>query len=228
MQNMLCNIRNIRNWWTRHGGEKRVWTILSMKGLHLARKWLGGDRMAEQDVLKMVATDAAKEAVRMIKEEERKDKKKRAFQNTNLLLEHYLELKDFSNNVVYESTFAIDTENSKIYEIIDEVTDEQISVKSLKRSKEVTLIMLNHVDSALDRLYKKCKNSDNTDMLNKYEIIELLHLDPIMQELGWSDRIIQVAARLNCSERTVRRWRTEMVNKLGVYLYGVEGLNLLA
>lgn len=185
--------------------------------------------MAEQDVLKMVATDAAKEAVKMIKEEERKGKKKRAFQNTNLLLDHYLELKEFCENAIYESApHAVDDENKQLYEIIDEVTGEEISVRSIKRSREVTLIILNHVDTALDRLYEKCKNSSNTDMLNKYEIIELLHLDPLMQELNWSDRIIQVAARLNCSERTVRRWRTEMVNKLGVYLYGVEGLSLLA
>ncbi|WP_312647551.1 hypothetical protein [Aminipila sp.] len=183
--------------------------------------------MAEQDVLKMVATDAAKEAIKMIREEERKDKKKRAFQNTNLLLEHYLELKEFCNNVVYESAYAIDVEQSKLYEIIDQVTGEEISVRSLKRSKEVTLIMLNHVDTALNCLYKKCKNDSNSDMMTKYKIIHLLHLDPLMQKLNWSERIVQVAIRLNCSESTVRRWRTEMVNKLGIYLYGVEGLNLL-
>lgn len=183
--------------------------------------------MAEQDVLKMVATDAAKEAIKMIKEEERKDKKKRAFQNTNLLLEHYLELKDFSNNVVYESTFAIDVEQSQIYEIIDQVTGEEISVKSLKRSKEVTLIMLNHVDCALETLKQKCECSNKDDMMDKYTVIDMLHLNPALQELEWADRLGTVCDELGKSETTIRRWRSEMVSKLGIYLFGVESLNLL-
>jgi hypothetical protein len=183
----------------------------------------------EKSVLEVIAESAAREVLKQYKADERKAKKKKAFQNTNLLLEHYLELKQFRDNVIFEgATMAVDDSTQTIYEIIDEVTGEEISVRSLKRSKEVTLIMLNHVDTALDQLYKKCKKSGNTDMQNKYEVIFLLHLESTMQELNWSERIIAVAERLNCSERTVRRWRTEMVNNLGVYLYGVEGLNLLA
>ncbi len=184
--------------------------------------------MAEQDVLKMVATDAAKEAVKMIKEEERKGKKKRAFQNTNLLLDHYLELKEFCENAIYESApHAVDDENKQLYEIIDEVTGEEISVRSIKRSREVTLIMLNHVETALETLKQKCECSDKDEMMDKYTVIDMLHLNPNLQELEWVDRLGTVCDELGKSETTIRRWRSEMVSKLGIYLFGVEGLNLL-
>ncbi|MFV0517233.1 MAG: hypothetical protein ACK5MV_07545 [Aminipila sp.] len=184
--------------------------------------------IAEQDILKIVAESAAKTAIKMLKDEERKGKKKRAFQNTNLLLEHYLELKDFCNNVVYESApMAVDDENYRIFEIIDEVTGETVSVRSLKRSKEVTLIMLNHIDAALEVLKEKCELSNKDDMMDKYTVIDMLHLNPALQELDWIDRLGTVSDELGKSEKTIRRWRNEMVNTLGIYIFGAEGLNLL-
>ncbi len=172
-----------------------------------------------------IALAAAKEAVREWKEQERKTKKKRAFQNTNLLLEHYLDLKDFCENAVFqEDPLAVDDVRQKLYRIIDEVTGEEVSVRSIRRSREITLIMLSHVDTALELLRLKCEKGGAMD---KYTVIDKLHLDPNYQEQEWSERIGTIALELDRAEVTIRRWRSDMVNQLGIYLFGLDGLKLV-
>ncbi len=172
-----------------------------------------------------MASAAAKEAVREWKEQERKAKKKKAFQNTNLLLEHYLDLKDFCENAVFQDDpMAVDETQQKIYKILDEVSGEEVTVRSIRRSREITLIMLSHVDTALELLRLKC---EKVDTLDKYAVIDMLHLDQSYQEQDWCERIGTVALVLDRSEATVRRWRSDMVNQLGIYLFGLDGLKLV-
>jgi hypothetical protein len=172
-----------------------------------------------------MASAAAKEAVREWKEQERKAKKKKAFQNTNLLLEHYLDLKDFCENAVFQDDpIAIDEHQQKIYKILDEVSGEEVTVRSIRRSREITLIMLSHVDTALELLRLKC---EKTDTLDKYTVIDMLHVDPSFQEQEWSERIGTVALELDKAEITIRRWRSDMVNQLGIFLFGLDGLKLV-
>lgn len=100
--------------------------------------------------MEQMASAAAKKAVKEWKEQGRKAKKKRAFQNTNLLLEHYLDLKDFWENAVFQDgTLTVDEKRQKIYRILDEVSGEKVTARSIRRSREITLIMLSHVDMDL-------------------------------------------------------------------------------
>ena len=70
---------------------------------------------------------------------------------------------------------------------------------------------------------EKCEIKEESE---KYKVIEMLHLNPELQELPWGERVLVVAEKLNCVDRTVRRWRNEMVKELSVFLFGVEGLKL--
>lgn len=172
-----------------------------------------------------IASLAAKEAIKELRAEERKAKKKRAFQNTNLLLEHYCDLKVFCDNAVYQVDLLTENgEENMIYKIIEEVNGEEVSVRSIRRSREITLIMLSHVDTALDLLKVKCEKADTLD---KYTVIDMLHLDPGLQNIEWAERLGTVCLELDRSESTVRRWRSEMVNQLGIYLFGLDGLKLV-
>lgn len=183
--------------------------------------------MVEKTKTKMeeLASLAAKEAIKELRAEERKAKKKRAFQNTNLLLEHYCDLKIFCENAVFQDEpMAVDENQQKIYRILDEVSGEEVTVRSIRRSREITMIMLSHVDTALELLKLKC---EKTDTIDKYTVIDLLHIDPSYQEQEWSERIGTVALVLDRSEATVRRWRSDMVNQLGIYLFGLDGLKLV-
>ena len=110
------------------------------------------------------------------------------------------------------------------YKLLDEVSGEEVTVRSIRRSREITLIMLSHVDTALELLRLKC---EKTDTMDKYALIDMLHMDPSYQEQEWPDRLGTVALVLDKSEATVRRWRSDMVNQLGIYLFGLDGLKLV-
>ncbi len=127
-----------------------------------------------------------------------KERKKRFYQNTNLLLEHYLDLKTYCDNAVY-------------------------AVQSIKSNREVTMLMMSHVDTALLLLKGKCAAEGTTE---KYKVIELLHLDKNQQEIPWAEKILRASKQLCCDEMTVMKWRSEMVHDLSVFLFGVEGLKL--
>lgn len=170
-----------------------------------------------------IALAAAKQAIKEMQEEERQKKKKRAFQNTNLLLEHYLDLKQYCDNAVYKIQDHEEELEHEIDEVIEDVTGEDISVMSIKRSKEITLIMISHVETALELLRKKSQSKGIED---RYSVLDMLHLDPSFQDIPWTERISTVADSLDCADSTVRRWRNDMVQDLSVFLFGMDGLRL--
>ena len=164
----------------------------------------------------IIALAAAREAICEFVAKEKADRKKQIFQNTNLLLEHYLDLKAYGDNAIYQGYIG-DEEDSLC------IDGYEITIKSIKANREVTLIIISHIDMALSLLKKKCQVKD---MGEKYKVIEFLHLDENQQAIPWSERISLVSDDLCCGETTVRRWRNEMVKDLSVFLFGVDGLKL--
>lgn len=163
-----------------------------------------------------IALAAAKAAINEFVAKEKVDKKKQVFQNTNLLLEHYLDLKAYCDNAIYKGCLYDEEEGINI-------NGYEITIKSIKANREVTLIIISHVDKALSLLKNKCQEKG---MEEKYKVIEALHLDQNQQAVPWSERISLVSDDLCCGETTVRRWRNEMVKDLSVFLFGVDGLKL--
>lgn len=167
-----------------------------------------------------IALAAAKEAIREIRAEEKANRKKQIFQNANVLLEHYLDLKSYCDNAVYSSYVPNEGEDE---DYVFDSDGEEITIKSIKASRELTLIFIAHIDMALSLLKRKCELKEE---LAKYRVIEMLHLDPDLQVIPWSERISLAADEVNCADTTARRWRNEMVKELSVFLFGVDGLRL--
>ena len=173
-----------------------------------------------------IALAAAKEAIREFAAEQKASRKKQIFQNANVLLEHYLDLKAYCNNAIYTGIIPDNSDNDDNDSDDDYMIDsdgEEITIKSIKANREVTLIFIAHIDMALSLVKRKC---ERMDALNKYKVIEMLHLDEELQELPWGERISIVAEKIPCAELTVRRWRNEMVKDLSLFLFGVEGLKI--
>ena len=170
-----------------------------------------------------MASAAAKEAVREYAAEEKLKRKKQVFQNANVLLEHYLDLKAYCDNAIYTSTIQDEDSSDEDEDCMIDFDGEEITIKAIKGNREVTLIFIAHIDMALELLRKKCEQKE---ILNKYLVVEMLHLDSELQKLPWGERIKRVSEELPCGERSVSRWRNEMVKELSVFLFGVEGLKL--
>jgi hypothetical protein len=60
----------------------------------------------------------------------------------------------------------------------------------------------------------------------KYLVIHKLYMEPSLKDIKFTQRIRQVAEDIKCNDVTVRRWNNEMLNKLAVKLFGVDGLRL--
>ena len=157
-----------------------------------------------------VICKATKEAIKEFNKERIEKDKKKVFHNTKLLLKHYNDLKEHVNN-------AIDDANKLEQDLIDidELERDELYILSIKRSKSKTLIMIAHIDMAMELLkkkqYKLCS-------IEKYLALEKYYL--------YEKTFEEVAEELNCGVITARRWVNEMVNELGIFLFGVDGIKL--
>ena len=125
--------------------------------------------------------------------------------NYNALYKHYEKAVD---NLVY---IELDEEDENSCESIE--SNDKLFILSIRRSKFRTMIMVTHIKSALEVLREDCIKKQQT---NKYKVLEMYYLESIP--------FAQIAAEFNCAEMTVRRWKNEMVQELGVYLFGVDAL----
>ncbi|WP_373845032.1 helix-turn-helix domain-containing protein [Clostridium sp.] len=153
---------------------------------------------------------AAKEAIKEFDKEKREEKRKKVFHNTRLLLKHY-------NDLVSHVSNAIDDVNKleQDLESIGELDRDELYILSIKKSKSKTLIMIAHIDMAMEILKKKQYKLCSAE---KYKALELFYLDEKTYE--------EVGEILSCSPITARRWINEMVNELSIHLFGLDGLKL--
>lgn len=156
-----------------------------------------------------IINKAVKEAIREYDKEKMIERKDKRFHNTRLLLKHYNDLKNHIKNAIDDINQIRD--ESDFLDILDDV--DELYILSIKRSKTKTLIMLSHIDMALEMLKNK---QGKLCSLEKYLALEKYYKD----EKSYED----VAEELNCSVITVKRWVKEMTNELSIFLFGIEGI----
>lgn len=158
----------------------------------------------------MTNKDIIKEVVKEIRREEREKKNKEIYHNTRLLMKNYNSLKVHGEKSK-DSIEALEGQNIDI----SNLNEDEIYILSIKRSKAKTLIMIAHIDFALDALKKRQYNLYQSE---KYEALKLYYIKEKTYE--------NIAECLNCSVISVRRWINEMIKELSVFLFGVEGLKI--
>ena len=100
------------------------------------------------DDVKAIAAEAAREAIRQYKEDERKTRKKTILRNTRVLLEHYINLKSHADKARYKAGDEIILDGGCVS--IKRQGQEEIYIESIKRSRIVTMIILSHIDQCMD------------------------------------------------------------------------------
>mgnify|MGYP001566521022 FL=1 len=73
--------------------------------------------------------------------------------------------------------------------------------------------MMTHIKAALGTLKEECIKKNQ---LNKYEVLEMYYIHNVPFD--------KMATELSCAEITIRRWKNEMIQDLGVYLFGIDAL----
>lgn len=160
------------------------------------------------EVIKKAVIEAIKE-FDIKKQEEAKTK---ILHNTSLLLSNYNNLsKHYKEAVDNLDYIKLDEEDENSCESIE--SNDKLFILSIRRSKFRTMIMVTHIKTALKSLKDDCIRENQ---LNKYEVLEKHYL----QNVPFN----QIAIESNCSEITARRWKNEMIQDLGVHLFGVDAL----
>jgi hypothetical protein len=160
------------------------------------------------EVIKKAVTQAIKE-FDIKKQEEAKNK---ILHNTRLLLSNYNNLSRHYEEAVDNLCYIeLDEEDERSCESIE--SNDKLFILSIRRSKFRTMIMVTHIKTALKALKEDCSRKNQ---LIKYEVLEKHYLKNVPFN--------QIAVESNCSEVTARRWKNEMVQDLGVYLFGIDAL----
>lgn len=163
----------------------------------------------KQETAEEIAVRAAREAVKEHERQRRKDRRVRVFQNTKKLMENYNRICQSVEEGISDIS-EVDTEVSP-----EEFTSEDIYINSILKSKLRSIVMLAHIDKCL-RLLEDEEIQKHTH--EKYLAFTYFYLDGMSHE--------SVAQVLNCTERTSRRWVTELTSILGVYLFGSDAILL--
>lgn len=158
---------------------------------------------------------AVKEAIKEYDKEKKVEQRKNVFHNTRLLLKHYNELKNHVENAVDDINKVKNYELFKSdYVDMEKIYDETY-IRSIKRSKTRTLIMISHIDVAMETLRNTQKALGT---MEKYLALEKFYKDRKSYEI--------ISEDLNCSVITARRWINEMVSELSINLFGIEGIKV--
>lgn len=165
-----------------------------------------------------IATAAAVEALKIQKNEERERARKNRFRNTELLLKNYLSLiEHFELSQDKASEDLIEAFN------LEDMDDEEVIILAIRRSRIRTLIMVMQIEVSLGALRTKMIDKGQPE---KYAVIEKLYLDPVKSLLPWTERVRIIAVEIHCSEKSVIRWKNDMVEELSIMVFGVDGLQL--
>lgn len=163
----------------------------------------------KEDINKVVEK-IVKVAIREYDKEQQEEKKKRILHNTKLLMTHYNDLKDHVLNSISDLS---QLESSKFD--VNNLYEDDLYILSIKKSKTKTMIMVAHIDAAMDILKLQ---QIKAGTLEKYMALDKHFIGGETYE--------KIAEELNCGVITARRWVNEMLGKLGIFLFGIDGMKL--
>ncbi len=159
----------------------------------------------DNSTVEKIATKAAEQAIRSYTETSKKAEKKKMLHNTFALMENYASLKKYATTAISESSQIKKSEfpNAK-----------NEYLKSIRKSRVKTELMIAHIDTALKELKKECNKRGES---YKYEAFEMHYIKGMSYE--------QIQDQLNSGKNSPSRWCKEVIKRLSVKLFGIDGID---
>lgn len=151
-----------------------------------------------------IAKKAAHEAVKEYIHTQHKIMHKKNFRNTKKLMENYKAIKACVDDGISEIT---DTN----LEVSQDLGEDEIFIASIRRSRLRSAIMIANIEKALENLEKQQEQHEKLDIFRK------IYFE--------GKSYAEVSEIYNCSEITARRWANEMIERLSIYIFGIDGLS---
>ena len=137
---------------------------------------------------------------------ERKLRKQQILYNTRILMESYIEMRKHIENAISEAEEMEEEEFTPF-------RSENTHLESIRRSKTNTALMLMNIDRAMEELRRE---QEENGTLYKYEAFRMHYVEGKTFE--------EVADIMNCGKNTPSRWSKELIRKMSVKLFGVDGI----
>ncbi|MBE5984907.1 MAG: helix-turn-helix domain-containing protein [Paenibacillaceae bacterium] len=164
----------------------------------------------EKEAAELLVRTVALEAVREFEKSQKKNRKVKVFQNAKKLMENYNRICKSVQEGVSELSDVDDGEE------LEELSAEDIYINSIIKSKLRSIVMIAHIDKCLGLLEEEMIRKETPW---KYEAFKMSYLENgVTQE--------DIAERLDTTDRTVRRWISELTGILSIYLFGADAIVL--
>lgn len=147
--------------------------------------------------------EVAVRAVKKHKELEAKQRQKKIMHNTFALMENYVSLKNFTRSAVSEPSQIECTERFESNEYLN----------SIRKSRTKTILMIAHIDEAIKELRREATRSGEQ---YKFEAFYMYYVKKKTYE--------DIQEKLDCGKNSPARWCKEMIKRLSVKLFGVDGI----
>jgi len=162
-----------------------------------------------KETAEQLARTAALEAVKEFEKSQKKNKRVKIFQNAKKLMENYNRICQSVQEGVSELSDVDDGEE------LEELSAEDIYINSIIKSKLRSIVMIAHIDKCLKLLEDEMIRKEWSE---KYEAFKSFYLERNTQE--------DIAVRFDTTDRTIRRWISELTDILSVYLFGADAIML--
>lgn len=182
-----------------------------------------GVRMLDIAIQKGVAAgvQAADERMEANRQRERKGRYDRRLHNTRLLLKSYRALRHHALGAVATGSQANGARENAV-DILDSLDDARIDdtlyIESIKRSRQRTQIILEHIDEMLRYWRIDCEQSGKEEAIRRYRIVMDTYIrdDPIPPE--------ELAEREHIERRTVYKDIKAAMRPLSALIFGIDGI----
>ncbi len=176
-----------------------------------------------KDIYEKAAAIGAKEALKIFKQERKKEQGKRAdrrLRNTKLLLRNYHMLKEHAENSVFGRT-QMEESAIDILESMMSVYDNEVIIESIKRSATRTAIIVSHIEVMFGLYHSYCEHTSSREIdLRRYEVA----WDMYMADKTLSAK--EIAEKQNISTRNVYEDIKVATERLSALIFGVDGLKV--
>lgn len=172
-------------------------------------------------IIKEASAVASKEAIRVYeteKEKERGKRRDRRLRNTALLLENYRMFKQSVDNSIYSSR-QIEESAGDILESMMNIYDDEVIIRSIRRSAEKTSVMVAHIDNMIElyRAYCYHQSGDYID-IRRFEVMYQTYISDKKKSVG------ELALDYDVSANTIYGDLNEAKRRLGALIFGIDGV----
>lgn len=174
----------------------------------------GGERktaylLLTEDELKAMLQEQAKTAIKELKREETKERKRNKYHDTFSLMKCYRDAVFHIENAVSEGT------QLEIQDMSEE--QQETYLRSVRHTRFRTMLMTANVDKAIDEMARRRAAAGREQ---EYKVFDMY----FMQGMAYEQIIEQVEKDTGerLGKNTPRRWVTGIINEMSVLLWGLE------